>query len=57
MGDLFIELTGTEMESLLLACSIVACDLADAGHEIHPVSVEYTADATSIRPAPCWNSV
>jgi phenylalanyl-tRNA synthetase beta chain len=42
--ELFIELTGTDMESLLLACSIVACDLADAGHTIHPVRVEYPYD-------------
>ncbi|MFP4113939.1 MAG: phenylalanine--tRNA ligase subunit beta [Spirochaetota bacterium] len=42
--DLFVELTGTDMESLVLACSIVACDLADAGHTIHPVAVEYPYD-------------
>jgi phenylalanyl-tRNA synthetase beta chain len=43
VGDenLFIELTGTDIESLLLACLIVACDLSDAGHTIHPVAVEY----------------
>ena len=45
-GDeaLFVELTGTDLESLLHACSIVACDLADAGHTIHPVAVEYPYD-------------
>jgi phenylalanyl-tRNA synthetase beta chain len=42
--ELFVELTGTDMESLLLACSIVACDLADAGHTVHPVTVEYPYD-------------
>ena len=42
--ELFVELTGTDMESLLLAASIVACDLADAGHTIHPVAVEYPYD-------------
>ena len=42
--ELFIELTGTDLESLLLACSVVACDLADAGHTIHPVQVEYPYD-------------
>jgi phenylalanyl-tRNA synthetase beta chain len=42
--ELFVELTGTDLESLLLACSIVACDLADAGHTIHPVVVEYPYD-------------
>ncbi|MFP4376268.1 MAG: phenylalanine--tRNA ligase subunit beta [Spirochaetales bacterium] len=39
--ELFVELTGTDLESLVLACSIIACDLADAGHTIHPVTVEY----------------
>ena len=42
--ELFIELTGTDLDSLLLACSIVACDLADAGHTVHPVRVEYPYD-------------
>ncbi|HKJ86058.1 MAG TPA: phenylalanine--tRNA ligase subunit beta [Spirochaetia bacterium] len=42
--ELFVELTGTDLESLLLACSIIACDLADAGHTIHPVAVEYPYD-------------
>jgi len=42
--ELFIELTGTDIESLLLACSIVACDLADSGHTVHPVRVEYPYD-------------
>jgi phenylalanyl-tRNA synthetase beta chain len=42
--ELFIELTGTDMDSLLLACSIVACDLADAGHTVHPVRIEYPYD-------------
>jgi phenylalanyl-tRNA synthetase beta chain len=46
VGDqrLFIELTGTDMDSLLLTCSIVACDMADAGFTIHPVRVEYPYD-------------
>lgn len=39
-----IELTGTDMETLLLACSIVACDLADAGYRIRPVRVVYPYD-------------
>ena len=43
-SELFIELTGTDMPSLLLACSIVACDLADAGFTVHPVAVEYPFD-------------
>ena len=43
VGDtsLFIELTGTDMDTLLLACSIVACNLSDAGYMIEPVTVEY----------------
>jgi len=43
VGDssLFIELTGTDINSLLLATSIAACDLADAGFIIKPVKVEY----------------
>ncbi len=43
VGDksLFIELTGTEIDTLLLACSIVACNLADAGYKIEPVAIEY----------------
>lgn len=43
-SNLFIELTGTDMPSLQLACSIVACDLADAGYEILPTCVEYPYD-------------
>ncbi len=45
-GDdhLFIELTGTDMPSLILSASIVACDLADSGFEILPVKVEYPYD-------------
>ncbi len=45
-GDarLFVEMTGTDMPSLLTACSIVACDLADAGYTILPVTIEYPYD-------------
>ncbi len=39
-----IELTGTYMDTLLLACSIVACDLADAGYRILPLRVIYPYD-------------
>ena len=39
--DLFVELTGTDMPSLTLAASIVACDLADNGFTIEPIEVEY----------------
>ena len=37
--DLVVELTGTDMPSLLLATNIVACDFSDAGYTILPVSV------------------
>lgn len=45
-GDttLFIELTGTDMDSLLHTASIVACDAADSGYTIEPVKVEYPYD-------------
>ena len=42
--ELFIEMTGTEQYSLVLAASIVACDLADAGYEILPVKTVYPYD-------------
>jgi phenylalanyl-tRNA synthetase beta chain len=42
--DLFVELTGTDMPSVTLAASIVACDLADNGFTIEPVEVEYEFD-------------
>ncbi len=46
VGDenLFIELTGIDMNSLLVTASIVACDLADTGFTILPVTVEYPYD-------------
>ncbi|MBN1837053.1 MAG: phenylalanine--tRNA ligase subunit beta [Spirochaetales bacterium] len=40
----FVELTGTDMDTLLLACSIVACDMADMGYSILPVRVSYPYD-------------
>ncbi len=42
--ELFVEMTGTDLPSLTLAVSIVACDLADAGYTILPVTVEYPYD-------------
>jgi phenylalanyl-tRNA synthetase beta chain len=42
--ELFIELTGTEIHSLLHAASIVACDFADLGFTILPVKVRYPYD-------------
>jgi phenylalanyl-tRNA synthetase beta chain len=46
VGDtrLFVELSGTDLDSLLTACSIMACDLADAGYAILPVKVIYPYD-------------
>jgi phenylalanyl-tRNA synthetase beta chain len=46
VGDsrLFVELSGTDLDSLLTACSIFACDLADAGFRIQPVKVIYPYD-------------
>ena len=40
-GELFVELTGTVLKDLLLAASIVACDLADSGFFVLPVKVVY----------------
>ena len=42
----FVELTGTDLDTLLLACSIVACDMADMGYTILPVKVRYPFDTT-----------
>ncbi|MGL4986755.1 MAG: phenylalanine--tRNA ligase subunit beta [Treponemataceae bacterium] len=40
-SDLLVEMTGTDMPSLLLATSIVACDFFDAGYKILPVQVNH----------------
>ncbi|MCL2293814.1 MAG: phenylalanine--tRNA ligase subunit beta [Spirochaetes bacterium] len=42
--ELFVEMTGTDIYSLLLATSIVACDLYDAGYEVFPVKTVYPYD-------------
>jgi phenylalanyl-tRNA synthetase beta chain len=42
--DLFVEFTGTDQPSVVLAASIMACDLADQGYTIEPVEVEYDYD-------------
>jgi phenylalanyl-tRNA synthetase beta chain len=42
--DLFVELTGSDMPSLCVAASIVACDFADSGYDIKPVRVDYPYD-------------
>ena len=43
-SEVFVELTGTDMHCLILAASIVACDLADNGFTIEPVEIEYEFD-------------
>jgi len=43
-NEVFVELTGTDIATLNLAASIVACDLADNGFTIEPVEVEYEFD-------------
>jgi phenylalanyl-tRNA synthetase beta chain len=43
-SELFVELSGTDLDSLLTACSIMACDLSDAGYTIQPVKVVYPYD-------------
>ncbi|MEL3908199.1 MAG: phenylalanine--tRNA ligase subunit beta [Treponemataceae bacterium] len=37
-SDLLVEFTGVNIEALLLATNIVACDFADAGYKILPVT-------------------
>lgn len=43
-SDLLVEMTGTDMPSLLLATNIVACDFADAGYTILPCKIEHPYD-------------
>jgi phenylalanyl-tRNA synthetase beta chain len=45
-GDtrLFIDLTGPDLDTILTACAIAACDFADMGFRILPVAVEYPFD-------------
>ncbi|MBR6913488.1 MAG: phenylalanine--tRNA ligase subunit beta [Treponema sp.] len=42
--DLMVELTGDNIENLLLSANIVACDFFDAGYEILPVKVVHPYD-------------
>jgi phenylalanyl-tRNA synthetase beta chain len=42
--ELFVELTGTDLASVTLSASIVACDFADSGYTVEPVEVEYPYD-------------
>ncbi len=45
-GDtrLFVDLTGFDIDALLLSASIVACDFADAGFTIYPTIIEFPFD-------------
>lgn len=43
-SDLLVEMTGTDMPSLVLATSIVACDFSDSGYTILPVRVDHPYD-------------
>jgi len=42
--DLMVELTGDNIESLLLSANIVACDFADQGYSIKPILVKHPYD-------------
>jgi phenylalanyl-tRNA synthetase beta chain len=44
--ELFVELTGTDLVSVALSASIVACDFADSGYRVEPVEVEYPYETT-----------
>ena len=43
-SELFVEMTGTDLETLTLAVNMTACDFADMGFTVHPVTVEYPYD-------------
>jgi phenylalanyl-tRNA synthetase beta chain len=47
-GDrrLFIDLTGPDLDTLLVAGAIAACDFADMGFTVLPVQVEFPRDTT-----------
>ena len=42
--DLMVELTGDNIENLMLSANIVACDFADQGYEIKPILVKHPYD-------------
>jgi phenylalanyl-tRNA synthetase beta chain len=42
--DILVEFSGTDMATVCLATSIVACDFADAGYEIKPLRVDFSFD-------------
>ena len=43
-SEIFVELTGGDQNTVTLATSIMACDLADNGFTIEPVEIEYEYD-------------
>ncbi len=42
--EILVELTGDDLENLMLSANIVACDFFDAGYKILPVKVHYEYD-------------
>ena len=46
IGDsrLFIDLTGPDLDTILMAASVTACDFADMGFTVMPVAVQYPFD-------------
>jgi len=40
--ELFVEVTGTDLRMVMLALNIFACNLADRGAAIEPVSIQYS---------------
>ncbi|MCR5045375.1 MAG: phenylalanine--tRNA ligase subunit beta [Treponema sp.] len=42
--DLMVELTGDNMEGLILSANIVACDFIDQGYDIKPILVKHPYD-------------
>ncbi|MCQ2598138.1 MAG: phenylalanine--tRNA ligase subunit beta [Treponema sp.] len=42
--DLMVELTGDNIENLILSANIVACDFADCGYEIKPILCKHPYD-------------
>lgn len=49
-SEVFVELTGINLESLWLATNVVACDLSDLGFDILPVKVTYSGGMTYTTP-------
>jgi phenylalanyl-tRNA synthetase beta chain len=43
-GELFVEMTGTDLPSLCIALNIVACDFHDSGYQIKSVKAVYPYD-------------